>query len=205
MLFLFELFGSVAFAISGALVAIDKKMDIFGVSFLSMTTAVGGGILRDVILNITPPAAFREPIFMIVSLLAGVCVFFFAKYHINPLAKPKWLLLLQVMDSIGLAIFTVMGVQTAYTQAINQTVYSVVFVGAMSGIGGGVLRDILAGDTPVVLVEQFYACASILGAIVCALAWPFCSNFAAMLIGAATIIVLRFLAVYYHWNLPKVI
>ena len=81
MLFILELIGTAAFAFSGAIVGIQKKMDIFGVAILAMTTAVGGGIIRDIILNITPPAAFREPVFTLLGIIVGIVVFFYTKRH----------------------------------------------------------------------------------------------------------------------------
>ena len=88
MVFVLELLGTIAFAISGASTGIQKKMDIFGVSILAMTTAVGGGILRDIILNITPPAAFRNPVFTFTSIATGIIVFYIVRHHYNFYQKP---------------------------------------------------------------------------------------------------------------------
>lgn len=204
MLFILELIGTVAFAFSGATVGIQKKMDIFGVAILAMTTAVGGGILRDIILNITPPVAFREPAFTLLGIAVGIIVFFFEKSHFQVQKRPIYEVLLNAMDAVGLGLFTVIGVQTAYTNVAETNVYLAVFVGVVTGVGGGVLRDVMAGNTPYIFTKHFYACASLIGALVCSLCWSFLSPITSMLIGALTIMVLRSLAAHYRWSLPKI-
>ena len=111
--------------------------------------------------------------------------------------------LLLVMDAVGLGVFTVVGVQCAYRQAEHDTLFLTVFVGLITGVGGGVLRDVFSGERPYIFVRHFYACASIIGALICALCWDRLGANAAMLFGAAAIVVLRLLAAYYHWSLPK--
>ncbi|MDO4536931.1 MAG: TRIC cation channel family protein [Coriobacteriales bacterium] len=204
MIFLLELIGTVAFAISGAIVGIRKKMDVFGIAILAMTTAVGGGILRDVILNITPPMAFRNPVFALSAIATGIAVFLFMKYHFKLQRKAFYESLLNVMDAIGLGLFTVVGVQTAYANVVTSNVFLAVFVGVITGVGGGVLRDVLARDMPYIFTKHFYACASLIGAIVCSLSWSWLGSIASMLIGALIITVLRILAAHYRWSLPKV-
>jgi uncharacterized membrane protein YeiH len=203
MLLFFELAGTIAFAISGAIVGIQKKMDVFGVAILAMTTGVGGGIIRDVILNITPPAAFRNPVFTLTSLASGIVVFFFVKKRFSIQRKSFYEILLHIMDASGLGLFTVIGVETAYTHVADTNVHLAVFVGVITGVGGGVLRDVLAGNTPYIFTKHFYACASIAGAVVCSLCWHHFQPIPCMLAGAVTVIVLRFLAAHYRWNLPK--
>ena len=147
LVFVLELIGTVAFAVSGAIVGIKKQMDLLGVIVLGVCTAVGGGIVRDLILGITPPATFQDPVYY--------------------------------------------------------TLFLTVFVGLITGVGGGVLRDVFSGERPYIFVRHFYACASIIGALICALCWNRLGANAAMLFGAAAIVVLRLLAAYYHWSLPK--
>ena len=203
MFFILELVGTVAFAISGAIVGIQKKMDIFGVAILAMTTAVGGGIIRDIILNITPPAAFRNPVFTFSAIGTGIIVFFFVKQHFHLHKQALYEILLRTMDAIGLGLFTVIGVEVAYTSAAEANVFLAVFVGVLTGVGGGVLRDILAGDKPNIFTKHFYACASLIGAVLCASCWPWLGSVLSMLLGAVVIFVLRNLAAHYHWSLPK--
>lgn len=204
MLFLLELIGTIAFAISGAVVGLQKKMDIFGVSILAMVTAVGGGILRDIILNVTPPAAFREPIFTLSAIVTGVVVFCSVKGNVHLHRQNFYDAALRLMDAIGLGIFTVIGVQASYVHVPDSNTYLAVFVGVLTGVGGGIMRDIFAGNTPYVFVKHFYACASLIGAIFCALCWPWLGQLWAMLIGALLILILRNLAAHYHWSLPKI-
>ena len=204
MLFLLEMIGTIAFAISGAVVGIQKKMDIFGVAILAMTTAVGGGIIRDVILNVTPPAAFRDPACTLAAIGTGIIVFYFVKNHLKPHRFTFYETLLLYMDSIGLGIFTVIGVQTAYLYAERVNVYLAVFVGVITGVGGGIMRDTFASNTPYVFTKHFYACASLIGAILCAVSWPLLGQTVSMLAGAVVIVVLRLLASHYRWSLPKI-
>ena len=215
MVFILEFLGTVAFAISGASTGVQKKMDIFGVSMLAMTTAVGGGILRDIILNVTPPAAFRNPVFTLTSIATGIIVFYIVRQHYNFYQRPwgdvrqhynfyqrPWgEILLRTLDAVGLGLFTVIGVQAAFVHVSEANAYLAVFVGVITGVGGGILRDILAGNTPYVLVKHFYACASLIGAVICAVLWPYAGSVPSMLAGAIIIVVLRNMAAHYHWSL----
>ena len=204
MIFILELIGTIAFAISGAVVGIQKKMDIFGVAILAMTTAVGGGIIRDIILNITPPAAFRHPVFTITAIATGIIVFIFIKNHFHLHKQEFYEAVLRTMDAIGLGIFTVIGVETAYTNVADTNVYLAVFVGVLTGVGGGVMRDVMAGNTPYIFTKHFYACASLIGAVVCSLCWSWLNPIVSMLAGAAIILVLRNMAAHFRWSLPKI-
>ena len=204
MVFILEFLGTVAFAISGASTGVQKKMDIFGVSMLAMTTAVGGGILRDIILNVTPPAAFRNPVFTLTSIATGIIVFYIVRQHYNFYQRPWGEILLRTLDAVGLGLFTVIGVQAAFVHVSEANAYLAVFVGVITGVGGGILRDVLAGNTPYVLVKHFYACASLIGAVICALLWPYTGSVPAMLAGASIIVVLRNMAAHYHWSLPRI-
>jgi len=203
LLLLFELLGTVAFALSGAMVALSKKMDIFGVAVLGLVTAVGGGVIRDLVLGITPPATFKNPVYATVAIIVSVVAFVPAIRRFL-FAKPglydKFLLL---MDSIGLGIFTVVGIETAYIAGHSSSWFLLIFVGVITGCGGGILRDILAQNTPAVLVKHFYASASIIGAVVCILLWKLFGQSAAIIGGAFSVLVLRLLAAKYQWSLPK--
>ncbi|MGI5962184.1 MAG: trimeric intracellular cation channel family protein [Lawsonibacter sp.] len=202
-LLVINLVGTVAFAASGAVMGLQKRMDVFGVCILGLTTAVGGGIIRDLILGLTPPAAFRDPTCAMVSLAISVLFFF---WHIRRLLMHNpdhFNYLLFWMDSLGLGAFTVVGVQMAYQQVARPTLFLAVFVGVLTGVGGGVLRDLLADETPYILVKHVYASASLAGALVCALAWTWIGSAWAMLLGMALVVLIRCLAAHYRWNLPK--
>ncbi len=195
LFFIFEIIGTVAFAISGALMAIRKKMDIFGVAILGMTTAVAGGIIRDLILGITPPTAFVHPVYALTAI--GVSLIMFIPAIRKALSHLEAVLL--VMDSIGLAAFTVTGVGAGMA---FHNLFLTVFVGTVTGVGGGVLRDLFAGNRPYIFVKHFYACASIIGSLISALLWDI-NELLAMIAGMAAIFILRILAAVFKWSLPK--
>lgn len=204
MILLMEIIGTIAFAISGASVGIQRKMDLFGVAILAMTTAVGGGILRDIILNITPPAAFRQPIFALSAIAVGIAVFFVEAKKLF-VRKPRlYETTLLWMDSLGLGIFTVSGIQVAFAGVAEGNCFLAVFVGVVTGVGGGVLRDIMSGNTPYIFVKHFYASAALVGAILCVALWRPLGSLPSMLAGAGIIVVLRVLAARFHWSLPRI-
>ena len=202
ILFALEIIGTIAFAISGAVVGIQKKMDIFGVCILGLTASVGGGILRDLILNITPPAAFQNPAFAVTAILVSILFFIPAVRNAFEHRKVYEALIL-IMDSIGLGLFTVVGVQVATAAMPERNLFLITFVGVLTGVGGGILRDVLAGNRPYIFVKHFYACASIIGAWTCALLWPLTGSVPAMITGATLTVILRLLAARFRWSLPK--
>ena len=202
VLFALEIIGTVAFAVSGAIVGMRKKMDLLGVAMLGMTTATGGGLLRDLMLSITPPAVFQKPILAVIAIGVSFVLFFRPKDATEPKGTGKDKLLL-LMDSIGLGLFTVLGVRTALETVAGANAFLVSFIGVLTGVGGGLLRDLFAGNTPYIFVKHFYACASIIGAWFCILLWPLAGSFAAQLVGALLIVLLRLLAARFRWSLPK--
>ena len=131
----FEILGTIAFAVSGAVVAISKKMDIFGVAILGMTTAVGGGILRDLILGITPPAAFQSPGYALTSIAVSMLVFLPPVRRLLHWNEKLYDTALLLFDAIGLGIFTVIGVQTAYIATGELNAFLAIFVGVVTGCG----------------------------------------------------------------------
>ena len=169
ILYALEIVGTIAFAVSGAIVGIQKKMDIFGVCILGLTAAVGGGILRDLILNIAPPAAFRDPAFAVTAVLVSILLFIPAVRTAFEHRKRIYDTLILIMDSIGLGLFTVVGVEVATAAMPERNLFLITFVGVLTGVGGGILRDVFAGNTPYIFIKHFYACASIIGAWTCAL------------------------------------
>lgn len=197
-----EMIGTVAFAASGALTAMRKKMDLLGVIVLGVVTAVGGGMIRDILLGILPPLAFRNPLAVIVAIAVSIILFIpWVRHHLMHNQRLFDTVLL-VMDSIGLGVFSVMGIWNALDFSPERSTFLLVFVGVMTGVGGGVLRDILAGNTPYIFVKHVYACASLLGATVCALLWRVVPNYVAMLTGMLCVLILRLLSAYFRWNLP---
>jgi len=198
-----ELIGTLAFSASGAMTGLRKNMDIFGVCILGLTTAVGGGVIRDLILGNTPPATFRNPIYATVAILTAF-VLFLPQVRRFLMRNPRQFdLVLFWMDTAGLAIFTVVGIRTAYDCASHPTLFLLVFVGVITGVGGGLLRDMIAGNTPYIFVKHVYASASLAGALICGLLWHPLGHLPAMLIGGGVVMLIRALSAHYHWNLPK--
>ena len=207
-IFILELVGTVAFASSGAMIAIEKGMDIFGVNVLGATTAVGGGIMRDIILGLTPPGAFSHPVYVLVAALTSTILFVIA--YAKPTAFESRVKtdyydkLMFWCDTAGLGIFTVVGIQAAVRAVGGENVFFFVFIGTLTGVGGGVLRDIMAGETPYILVKHIYACAAIAGGIVCVVGRTAFGEAYGTILGLAATVLLRFLAAHFRWNLMRV-
>ena len=200
--FIAEIIGIIAFSVSGAAVAFKKNMDLFGIIILGACTALGGGVIRDVLLGITPPSMFKTPLYAVVAAVVSLVVFIPAVQKLLEGSRAYDTIML-IMDSIGLGLFTVLGIQTALEKDSTYNFFVLVSVGVITGIGGGILRDVLAGERPYVFVKHFYACASIIGAIVCVILKDYISLSAASLIGAIIIVALRILAAVFRWKLPK--
>ncbi|WP_026507079.1 trimeric intracellular cation channel family protein [Butyrivibrio sp. MC2013] len=200
-----ENIGIVAFAISGAVVGARKDMDIFGINLLALVTATGGGLIRDLILDNTPPVMFVNPIYTVIALVTAN-IAFLVMYLRRPVPKgitPVYESLLFWLDTLGLAAFTVDGAFTAIRSAHGDNLFLVVFLGVITGIGGGILRDVFADRVPAVLIKHVYALACIAGAVITALIWRYSGNeLMASLLGFISIVVVRFLAMHYKWNLP---
>ena len=193
----------VAFAMSGALVGIDKKMDLFGITILGLITSIGGGVIRDLMLDITPPMSFQNPRVAIIAIVTSICFFLIRKKIKVSENERIYDNLMFTTDSLGLGLFTVIGVQTAINAGFGNNYFLAVFVGVLSGVGGGVLRDVLAGNRPYIFTKHFYANAALIGAIICVALWNLVGSFASMLISAGVIFILRLLAAHFHWELPK--
>lgn len=197
-----ELTGTMAFAASGAMTGIKKNMDIFGVCILGLTTAVGGGVIRDLILGNTPPATFQDPIYAAVAIVTSLVLFLPRVRRLLMRDQALYDLCLFLMDTAGLGIFTVMGIRTACAHVPRATLFLLAFVGVVTGVGGGVLRDIMAGDTPYIFVKHVYASASLAGALLCGVLWGPAGSLPAMLSGMAAVVLIRCLAAHFRWNLP---
>lgn len=204
LILFFEVIGTISFAVSGAFTAIKKNMDIFGVVILGLTTAVGGGIIRDLILGITPPKTFQDPLYAVIAIVSSIVVFVLVYMKKLEYENHVYELIMLVMDTIGLAAFTVVGMGVAYGQQTEYSSFLLIFVGVITGVGGGVMRDLFAGDRPYIFVKHVYACASIVGAVVCEIMSVAFSYTAGMVSGIIVIVTLRFLSAYFRWNLPKI-
>ncbi len=203
LLTLFEILGTVAFAASGAFVAIGKKMDIFGVAVLGLTTALGGGVIRDLILGVTPPMMFRTPAYAFLAVVTAVIVFIPSVRRFLTARQSLYDRVLLLFDSVGLGVFTVVGVQAAHSAGFDDNMFLQIFVGTLTGVGGGILRDVMAQHTPYVFSKHVYASASLAGALLCTFLWMYTGGAPAMIAGAALIFVLRMCAAHFRWSLPK--
>ena len=204
-MFVLELIGAAAFAISGAMAAIKRKADIFGVVFLGVITALGGGVIRDVLIGQLPPKMFISYAYLLASLLVSLIVFFDAyirreKYFAN---KDKLSEINNIFDAVGLGVFTVSGMNTA--MGVSDNVILILTLGVITGVGGGMLRDMMTNTMPKVLRKRVYAVASLIGgALYYVLHLIGVNDILSAVIGMVTIFVLRVLATVYKWNLPSV-
>ena len=205
IMFVLELIGAAAFAVSGAMVAIEKRADIFGVLFLAVTTALGGGVIRDVLIGRIPPVMFASYWYLLISVVAALAVFIDAylrsekyKLHLDKLDAVN-----NIFDAIGLAVFTVSGMNAA--MPVSDNVILVLFVGMCTGVGGGMLRDVMTNIMPKVLRKRVYAVASLLGGgLYYAMYALGVNQIVSLGCGMLLIFALRLFATIFKWNLPSV-
>ncbi len=202
-----EIIGTVAFAISGALVAIGANLDIFGVIFVGCITAVGGGIVRDLLLGITPPMIFSAYHIFLLALITAVTVFIIAyinKAKFNTF-RTKIEHINNIFDAIGLAAFSVTGAEVGFTHGFSDNALIIIVLGMTTGIGGGIFRDILTDTTPYVFKKHIYALASIFGSAIYFALRHFITDIqTSSTIAMLSVVTIRLLATKYCWNLPRV-
>ncbi|MBR3601037.1 MAG: trimeric intracellular cation channel family protein [Lachnospiraceae bacterium] len=205
--YIMEIMGTIAFAASGAMVGIRKRMDIFGVCVLGFVTACGGGMVRDVILGITPPNVFRNPDYALVAVVTSILVFaviYVKRDVMDGSFKVVYDKTMLIMDTIGLAIFTVVGVNIGIQQGYLDKIFLLTFAGTITGVGGGLMRDMMADQPPYIFVKHIYASASVVGSLVCVYMYRAFGAVVSMVVSSAVILLIRYLAAHYHWNLPHV-
>ena len=201
-----ELIGTVAFSVSGAIHAIGKKLDLLGVVVLGCLTALGGGVLRDLLLGQIPPHAFSNFEYLTVATISALAVFAVARFfqsgyrtHLTQLEQVN-----NIFDAIGLGTFSVVGVQIAVETGHGGNFFFCIFLGVTTGCGGGILRDLMCAKVPGVLTKHIYALASAAGG---ALYWSLhllqIPDLAAVLCGIGAVITIRMLATVFRWSLPK--
>ncbi len=196
LLLAFDLLGTFVFALSGGVLAVRKKLDLFGVLVLSCAAAVSGGIVRDVLIGVHPPASLADWRYLVTAMLAGLVTFRWCGL-IERLRNP-----VQMFDAAGLALFAVLG--TGKALAFGLTPFAATLLGIITGIGGGIARDLLVVRTPVVLQQtELYAMAALVGSGVVALAAAFnLPQHPAMVLGALLCFGLRFMSIRRGWKLP---
>ncbi|MFW8566717.1 trimeric intracellular cation channel family protein [Orrella sp. 11846] len=191
-----DLGGTFVFAISGAVAAVRHRLDVFGIAVLAFAAGNAGGITRDLLIGAVPPAAVSTWVYVTISMLAGLLAIFWYPL-IKRLNHP-----VQTFDAIGLSFFAVVGAEKALTYGLDPVMAAL--MGMVTGIGGGMLRDILVGEIPVVLRADLYAVAALAGASVVVLGQTLgVSPVASTLLGGILCFTLRYGAIRFNWHLPK--
>lgn len=205
LLFVMELIGTIAFSCSGALAAIRKRLDLLGVIVLGVITATGGGMFRDILIGNIPPSLFKNSLYVILAVISAIIIFFTVQSR--RLLKiftqiERYNQIYNFLDAIGLGAFTVVGVNTAVSTQISDYFFLTIFLGVITGVGGGILRDIMVCEIPSILKEHIYACASLAGALLYVFTYKIFLQDFAMILSALVVIAIRILARRYDWNLP---
>ncbi len=187
--------GTFAFGLSGGILAVKKRMDLFGVLVLSVATGLGGGIMRDLILGHTPPATITDWRYLAAAALAGIIVFLWY----NRIANHGTFV--TTFDAVGLSVFTVTGTVIALDASLGPA--PAALLGMLTGVGGGVLRDVLAAEVPLIFRSEVYAVASMLGAVIIIVASQAgFSGIRAEILAALATFILRMVSVQRGWKIP---
>lgn len=201
-----EMIGIISASISGSIIAIKSSLDLFGIIFCAVLTALGGGVIRDILISALPPRSFYNYIFLLTSALTSVTVYVI--YRI--LSKKRGIKnenihkLFLLFDAIGIASFTVSGVNIGLTSGHAENGFLCVFLGMTTAVGGGIMRDMMTARVPMVLHEDIYATASIAGGIIYYACYRFGLNDAlSMYLSMIIIVLIRMLSIKYHWSLPR--
>ena len=193
-----DLFGTMAFAVTGAFKAIEHKADIVGIIILATITGVAGGTIRDIVLGHFPPHSISDPNYVVITTVTGIVIFF-----LYPKIQKHWNLFLK-FDALGLGVFTAIGATLAY-QLFGMNFLAMTLAGMVTAVGGGILRDMFVNEIPMVIVKELYASASFLGVVLFYVILMSGLQIEIATIGAILVTtILRFIAIKYNWNLPKV-
>lgn len=192
-----DLFGTMAFAVTGAFKAIERGSDIVGIIILATITGVAGGVMRDLVFGQIPPLSVMNPLYLVITTATGISMFF-----LHRSLRKHWNLLLK-FDAIGLGVFTVIGATIAYN-ILGLNFLAMAFAGLLTAIGGGILRDVFVNEIPIVFVKELYATASFVGVVIffALLASGIELNIAAIP-SIVAVTAMRMLAMKYNWNLPR--
>ena len=206
LFFIVEIIGTAAFALSGAMTGLKYKLDVFGILFLAVVTALGGGCMRDIILGRVPPAMFRDYRYLLVAVVIALLAFLAARfaggeYHKN---EDKLTAIANVFDAAGLGSFVVVGMEAGINAGYGDNGFFLVFLGLITCIGGGLLRDVFVVRMSGVLHKHVYALPCILGGVLYLLLIRLnVSDLIAIPVVMAFIFIFRMLATKYRWNLPR--
>ena len=197
-IYVLDLFGTMAFAVTGAFKAIEHKADIVGIIILATITGLAGGTIRDIVFGKTLPNSLIDPAYVIITVISAIVLFL-----LYSKMKKHWNLFLK-FDAVGLGVFTVIG-ETFANNLFGMNFLIIVLSGMLTGIGGGILRDVFVNQTPIVFVKELYASASFIGAIVFYFTLLITNEvYAATILGIVLTTGLRLVAMKYNWNLPRV-
>lgn len=197
-IYVLDLFGTMAFAVTGAFKAIEKKFDIVGIIILATITGLAGGTIRDIIIGKVPPNSIADPAYIAITVATGIVIFLlFSRL------KKHWNLFLK-FDAIGLGVFTIIGATFAYN-IFGLNFLAIAFAGIVTAIGGGILRDVFVQDTPIIFVKELYASASLIGVVVFYFILVLDGSlYLATILGIIITTGLRMVAMKFNWNLPRV-
>ena len=185
-----------AFAVTGAFKAIETKFDIVGILLLSTITGVAGGTIRDVMMG-QFPNSISDPAYVIITVITGVLIFF-----LYPLIQKHWNLFLK-FDAIGLGIFTIIGATFAYN-LVGLNFLAIMLAGMLTAVGGGILRDVIVNQIPIVFIKEFYVSASFVGIVVfCIILYFGGELYLAIISGIVITTGQRLIAMKFNWNLPR--
>ena len=197
-IYVLDLFGTMAFAVTGAFKAIEHRADIVGIIILATITGLAGGTIRDVLFGKTLPNSLIDPTYVIITVISAIVLFL-----LYSKMKKHWNIFLK-FDAVGLGVFTVNGSTFAYN-LFGMNFLIIVLSGMLTGIGGGIPRDVFVNQTPIVFVKELYASASFIGAIVFYFTLLITNEvYAATILGIILTTGLRLVAMKYNWNLPRV-
>jgi uncharacterized membrane protein YeiH len=197
LIHILDLFGTMAFAVTGAFKAIEHKSDIIGIVILSTITGLAGGVMRDIIFGKFPPTAVINSLYFIITVSSGIVIFF-----LYPKLRKHWDLFLK-FDALGLGVFTVTGSASAYN-IFGLNFLAMSFAGMLTAVGGGILRDVFVSEIPIVFTKEFYASASFLGVIVLFIMLSLGVNLTLASIPAIMVVTgIRLVALKYNWNMPR--
>ena len=204
MTFFLEVIGTIAFAFAGALVAIDNDLDLFGIECMAVMTACGGGMTRDIILGNTPPMMFRNPVYVTMAVITGFLTVIIYHKFIQSRHKDRILDMISILDALGLAIFTIVGMDLAM-QLGFEGAFLICAMGVLTAVGGGLLRDVMVNVKPVILTKEVYATSSMIGSVFYYYALQTSlSPLISTIIALAIIFGLRMWTIIKHINLPVV-
>ena len=207
ILLIMDWIGTVSFAVSGSLVAIRHSLDLFGVVTVGTITAVGGGIMRDVLIGNTPPKVFSNPVVLVVTMLISVIVFLIAWFYRRRFKKLSDSIdtVNILFDALGLAALSIAGIEVVCLASLQGGALLTIIMGVITGVGGGVLRDVLVNEKPYILTKHIYAVVSVLG---CCIYYLLSVQLGYTVLATVLVLVftvtMRLLAAKLRWKLPKI-